>query len=180
MNPGASQPYTWAWTHAGDVGQFMLMVLGPEGELMVACWICKQSLQDRSALRRHDMEAHLSQCTRCGARHSGKCNTQPKSVHDHGKVRRTHRIGLPSSLVADPGDAGIDGCGPGNPGKSRAFLLPIPGTTATRVDRREQMNQNRESKARQNKRTSDTSRPPANPSPARLQQIPGPPRHPTA
>ena len=75
---------------AGDVGQFMLMLLGPEGELMVACWICKQSFQDRRALRRHEMEAHLSQCTRCGARHSGKCDSEPKSVQDHSKVRRTH------------------------------------------------------------------------------------------
>ena len=65
----------------GDVvGQLMLMLLGKEGELMISCWICKKLFQDRRALRRYELEAHLSHFTRCGARHSGRCATEPKSV----------------------------------------------------------------------------------------------------
>ena len=58
----------------------MLMLLSPEGELVITCWICRESFQDRRALRRHELSAHLSQCTKCGATHSEKCNTEPLRV----------------------------------------------------------------------------------------------------
>ena len=74
---------------AGDVGQSMLMLLSPEGELVIACWICRDTFQDCRALRRHELSAHLSHCTKCGTKHSGKCNTEPLSVQDQGKVRNT-------------------------------------------------------------------------------------------
>ena len=34
----------------------------------------------RSTPPGHELEAHLSHFTRCGARHSGRCATEPKSV----------------------------------------------------------------------------------------------------
>ena len=58
----------------------MLMLLSPEGELAIACWMCRQSFQDRHALRRHETSAHLSHCAKCGSRHSGKCAAEPLSV----------------------------------------------------------------------------------------------------
>ena len=67
----------------------MLMLLSPEGELVISCRICRQSFQDRRALRRHETYTHLSHCTKCGAKHSGKCDTEPLSVQDHGQVRQT-------------------------------------------------------------------------------------------
>ena len=74
---------------AGDIGQTMLMLLSPEGELVIACWMCKEPFQDRRALRRHEVSAHLSHCTKCGAKHSGKCAAEPLSVQDHGQVQQT-------------------------------------------------------------------------------------------
>ena len=62
-----------------DVGQLMLMLLGKEAELLLSCWICNQGFEDRRALRRHELAGHLSQCTRCSGRHSGKCPTEPLS-----------------------------------------------------------------------------------------------------
>ena len=62
-----------------DVGQLMLMLLGKEAELLLSCWICNQGFEDRRAFRRHELAGHLSQCTRCSGRHSGKCPTEPLS-----------------------------------------------------------------------------------------------------
>ena len=62
-----------------DVGQLMLMLLGKEAELLLSCWICNQGFEDCRALRRHELAGHLSQCTRCSGRHSGKCPTEPLS-----------------------------------------------------------------------------------------------------
>ena len=45
---------------AEDVGQTMLMLLSPEGELAITCWLCKESIQDRRALWSHELNAHLS------------------------------------------------------------------------------------------------------------------------
>ena len=39
---------------------------------MFSCWVCKESYEGRRALRRHELEGHLSHCSRCGGRHSGK------------------------------------------------------------------------------------------------------------
>ena len=74
---------------ATDVGQTMLMLLSPEAELAIRCWICRESFQDRRALRRHELNAHLSHCTKCNATHSGKCAVEPLSVQDQGQVRNT-------------------------------------------------------------------------------------------
>ena len=75
----------------GDIGQTMLMLLSPEGELATRCWLCRESFQDRRALRSHELNAHLSHCTKCGAKHSGRCNTEPVlSVQEDGQVRQTH------------------------------------------------------------------------------------------
>ena len=71
----------------------MLMLLSAEGELVIACWMCRQSFQDRRALRRHEVSAHLSHCARCGAKHSGKCAAEPLSVQDQGKVGQTRWTG---------------------------------------------------------------------------------------
>ena len=74
---------------AEGVGQTMLMLLSPEGELVIACWMCRQSFQDRHALRRHETSAHLSHCAKCGSRHSGKCAAEPLSVQDQDQARNT-------------------------------------------------------------------------------------------
>ena len=65
------------------------MLLAPEGELVINCWISKDSFQDRHALRSHELNTHLSHCTKCGAKHPGKCNTEPLSVQDQGQVQQT-------------------------------------------------------------------------------------------
>ena len=87
---------------AGDIGQTMLMLLSPEGELVIACWICKESFQDRRALRRHEMSAHLSHCTKCAAKHSGKCATEPLSGQDHAKSGKLAGQGGPDHPGREP------------------------------------------------------------------------------
>ena len=67
----------------------MLMLLSREGELVIACWICMDTFQDRRALRRHEVSAHLSHCAKCGAKHSGKCAAEPLSVQDQDQARNT-------------------------------------------------------------------------------------------
>ena len=67
----------------------MLMLLSPEGELAITCWLCKESFQDRRAFRSHELNAHLSHCTKCGAKHSGQCAAESLSVQDQGQVRQT-------------------------------------------------------------------------------------------
>ena len=74
---------------AEGVGQTMLMLLSPEGELAIRCWLCRESFQDRRALRRHETSAHVSHCTKCGTKHSGQCAVEPLSVQDQGQVRQT-------------------------------------------------------------------------------------------
>ena len=72
----------------------MLMLLSAEGELVIACWMCRQSFQDRRALRRHETSAHVSHCTKCGSQALREvCNTDPLSVQDQGKVGQTRWTG---------------------------------------------------------------------------------------
>ena len=57
----------------GNVGQLSYLLLLEDVVVVFTCWICRESFGGRQELRWHELEAHLSSCSRCGARHSGKC-----------------------------------------------------------------------------------------------------------